>query len=419
MRTSAARPDAATAVLAAVVVALSACLDPVLPGSGIPTLDDRGADGFVAVSVGLEHTCALAGDGSAYCWGSNEYGQLGTPDGATRCAREDRMIPCERRPRAVSGTLRFRRIAAGSRHTCALAQDGRVYCWGDNQRGQLGDPVIRQTDAPAPVQSSAIFTSVSAGDAHSCAVRSDNVVMCWGANDAGQLGINTVGAGSGAPVAVQTPLRFASVSTGVKRTCARLPDGTPYCWGSTWIIAAVYGSDITRPQAQPSRVLSSPPFQQLAVGGATTCGLAQDGSAHCWESNRLGTMGDGSTVGSAAPKAVTPPHRFTAISAGGSHTCGLADTGSIHCWGSDASGQLGVAPSGISRRCGQSSVPCHVSPVRASGWRVYSAVSAGLGDHTCGLTLAGNVYCWGAGSMGQRGDGSASATWSPTRSLFP
>lgn len=399
---------------------LAACADFVTPRSGPHTLDDRGvADGFIAVSVGLVHTCALTTDGSAFCWGSNEFGQLGVLADTT-CARDDRRIPCVLKPKAVDGGLKFQKIAAGASHTCALGTDSRIYCWGDNLRGQLGDPGIRQAGTPAPVASAALFTDVAAGDAHTCALRTDGVLLCWGANAVGQLGVATVGTGSAVPVAVQSSLRFASVATGARRSCARVPDGTAYCWGSMWVSRAFDGTEVTRAQPQPARVLPlSLAFQSVTVGGQTTCGISMDNVAHCWEANPTGAMGDGSKVGNTAPQRVNSTEKFIAVSAGLSGTCGIADSGLAFCWGSDASGQLGVSPSGISRRCGTTSVPCYLSPIRISGWRTFTRISAGLGDHACGLTMAGNVYCWGAGSLGQRGDGRTRAEWSPTKTAPP
>src|SRR5215510_4906318 len=118
------------ALLLAAGCAVAACADAVVPRAGVPTLDDAVADDFIAVSAGAEHTCALISDGSAYCWGSNESGQLGVDAALRGCFRGDRPIPCELLPVAVSGGFKFRQISAGGSHTCGLTLDGRVYCWG-------------------------------------------------------------------------------------------------------------------------------------------------------------------------------------------------------------------------------------------------------------------------------------------------
>lgn len=403
-------------------ILLGGCGEAFTPGAGLPTLDDAGEDDFVAVSAGREHTCALTSDGSAFCWGSNEFGQLGFADDTTTCLREDRRIACRKQPQAVTGggARRYQKISAGGAHSCALALDNAIYCWGDNLSGALGDPTVRQSFEPIAVASTAQFVDLAAGDFHTCGLRADGALLCWGANDMGQLGINSVGTGSGLPVLTQTTLRFASVAAGARRTCARLADGTTYCWGATWLERRG-GREIMRPQQVPSRVQQSPTFQSLTVGASTTCGITGDFEAFCWESNPSGSIGDGTTIGSTTPRAVSTADRFVAISGGARQTCAIADTGHGYCWGADDFGQLGVSSNALASRCGElPTMPCSRRPIRVSGWRAYSHISAGLGNHVCAVTLTGNVYCWGAGAMGQRGDGRTSAgEWSPTKTRSP
>lgn len=402
----------------AALAGLAACYDPVALRVGVATQDDGGSGDFVTVSAGLEHTCALTSDGRAWCWGSNEFGQLGIAQGSTTCARRDRNISCEVRPLAVATTVRFREISAGGDHTCAIGVDDRVYCWGDNLYGQLGDPSLRSSFAPVAVVSTALFMDVAAGGEYSCALRTDGVLLCWGANDIGQLGTATTGTGQSVPTTVQTQQRFASVSAGPRRTCARTADGSTYCWGAMWL-ERNQGVELVRSQAQPFRIAQIGSVQAVSVGMNTTCAIDRDGAPFCWEANPTGSIGDGTTLGSTSPQPVTTGVSFVGIASGRAHTCGIAVSGEAWCWGDASSGQLGVAPGYIETRCGTSAIPCRRLPVRVTGWRVFARISAGQGDHTCGVTLVGNVYCWGAGSMGQRGDGSRSSQWSPVRAIPP
>jgi len=406
------------AALAVAIAATASCIDPVVPGGGTPTLDDPGVGSVVSVSVGREHSCALTAAGDAWCWGNNEFGQVGIPHGTVTCAREDRAIPCEPAPRAVSGGRKFQRIAAGGSHTCAIAVDGHLFCWGSNANGQLGDPTSVQATAPVAPLSAALYSDIAAGDQHTCALRTDGVVLCWGANEFGQLAASTAGTGFAVPTVAQTNLRFVSLSAGVQRTCARQSLGTTYCWGSQWLRRSSDGSEVTRAQSPPLLV-ASPAFRQISVGVRTTCGLTLEGEAWCWEANPTGTIGDGSTLGSTIPQPVKTSMRFAHISAGANGTCGVADTGLAYCWGAGDAGQLGVSPSSVGGRCESGGQTCVLSPNRVSGWREFAAISAGLGDHVCGLTVSGSVYCWGAGSMGQRGDGSRGNLWSPTAVPIP
>lgn len=404
------------------VVALAACTDAFQPRAGVATQDDEGTGDFVEVSAGRLHTCALTSDGTAWCWGSNEYGQLGAAQDETTCNHpdlRDRRVACAIRPRAVAGDVKFRAIRAGGTHTCALALDDRVFCWGDNLYGQLGDPSLRESFAPVPVVSTARFIDVAAGGQHSCAVRTDGVAHCWGANDIGQIGVAGTGAGASVPVPVQTLVRFASVSAGPRRSCARTAEGLAYCWGATWVERSLGGVEMVRSQSQPFRVQQLPPIQAIAVGMNTTCALDRDGGPRCWEANPTGSIGDGTTKGSTSPQPVETELAFVDVSSGRAHTCGVAAGGMAWCWGEASSGQLGVSPALLEGRCGASALTCRRFPIRVTGWRVFARISAGQGDHTCGVTLGGNIYCWGAGSMGQRGDGRRTAEWSPVRVSQP
>jgi alpha-tubulin suppressor-like RCC1 family protein len=405
-------------VAALLALTLSACEQPFTPRTGVATLDDAGTGSFVAVSAGREHTCALVADGSAYCWGSNEFGQLGVAADTTTCLREDRPIACKRQPVAVAGGVKFQKIRAGRAHTCGLALDNHIYCWGDNLDGQLGDPSVRRTTVPVPVLSSDSFTDLATGGKHTCGLRTDAVLLCWGANGDGQLGIAQIGNGTAIPTAAQTSQRFSSVAAGDRRTCARVADGTTYCAGATWIVRQ-NGLEVTGPQGSLTRILQSPVFETIAVGTNTTCGLTTDNLAYCWEANPAGGMGDGTTAGSTAPTAVAGALRFASISAGGLQTCAIADTGLAYCWGANGLGQLGVSPAALNSRCSTPAVSCSRVPIRVSGWRVFTQISAGQGDHVCGLTLGGSIYCWGAGGLGQRGDGRTSNEWSPTKIRWP
>jgi len=145
-------------------------------------------DPVVAVAVGPLDTCVLTTAGRVKCWGGNRHGQLG--DGTTT----DNLVPVDVAGLA-SGVVT---IGLGRSYACVLTKAGAVKCWGANDRGQLGDGTT--TDRTAPVGVSGLDSGVVAltvGTSHSCAVASDGGMMCWGRNDVGQLGDGSGGADDG------------------------------------------------------------------------------------------------------------------------------------------------------------------------------------------------------------------------------
>lgn len=361
----------------------------------------------------------MTADGTAFCWGSNEFSQLGAADAAETCTRGDRQIACRRLAVPVNTALRFRKIAAGGVHTCALAMDDRVYCWGDNLRGALGDPTLRVSSTPAPIASTSLFLDVAAGAQHSCAVRLDGVGACWGFNDFGQIGVGSNAASIAAPAAIGGSTRYAAITASGERTCGRALDGAAFCWGRSWV--GIGGtSNGTRPQSTPLRVQGTLLFKSVEAGANTTCGVTLDDHAHCWEANFFGTIGDGTVTPNQSPQRVSGDRVLVSLRSGAVQTCGIDESGYAYCWGAGGRGELGTSPLMLHTRCGETQAPCARIPLRVSGWRQFSAIATGQGNHVCALSLAGNVYCWGAGDMGQRGDGRASSgEWSPVKVGMP
>ncbi len=377
-----------------------ACFDHAPTGPVVSALDDLGHGNWGSVSTGQDHTCALTTDGRAYCWGSDASGQLGVARADTVCNKYG--LPCTLRPVAVETPLRFREISAGAQHTCAIAIDRSLGCWGDTSGGELGR-YGPGTSAPTQVPSTLGFADVSAGYSHTCAVRTDGSGVCWGSNDRGQLGIGTTSA-SNLPVSIASGLKLASVSAGFGRTCARTTQGDVLCWGSVWQYSSG-GLEFTVTQLRPRGVPGAPALSTVSVGSFTTCGTDEQGVAWCWEANPNGEMGNGSTFGSQQPTKVLGGLRFVDVSAGLIQTCAISETGAGYCWGDDTFGQLGISPRYLFERCGAQSLACSTRPVAVYGSQHFISIATGLGSHTCGVTTKSNLYCWGLGVSGQLGEG--------------
>ncbi len=155
---------------------------------------------FVTVEVSDSHNCGLAVDGSAYCWGLNTDGQLGNI--TTDTCNPPYNNPCSTVPIRVLGAPVFTAVTAGGNFTCGLATDGRAYCWGGNEVGQLGDGSTTDRSVPAPVAGGLAFATISAGGPQVCAITTSGVTYCWGGNAEGELGDGT-GVSSPVPVRVR------------------------------------------------------------------------------------------------------------------------------------------------------------------------------------------------------------------------
>ena len=145
------------------------------------------SQGFL--SAGYAHTCGVAVGGAIYCWGNNDDGQLGRAGASTST------------PGIVSGGFSWKAVSSGVRHTCALTTASLAYCWGNNDFGQLGNGTTAASTTPVPVSLSLTFQSISAGETFSCGVTTTGVAYCWGNNEFGQLGVRGT-AGSTTPVKV-------------------------------------------------------------------------------------------------------------------------------------------------------------------------------------------------------------------------
>jgi alpha-tubulin suppressor-like RCC1 family protein len=228
----------------------------------------------------------------AYCWGENFVGQLG--DGTTNPSRPT--------PGAVARTLRFRQLSAGSLHTCGVTISDRIFCWGSNQGGQLGDAT--RTDRPRAVRVAGdlYFSRVGAGTGHTCGVTLDQRAYCWGDNSFGAIGDGTTGNLRLLPVPVAGNFRFRQTEGGMWHTCGVTPGDRVKCWGFNE--AGQLGNGTNADHSTPGAVSGGLLFRQVVGGAAYTCGVTLDNRAYCWGFNQEGELGDGTTTPRSKPRAV-------------------------------------------------------------------------------------------------------------------
>jgi alpha-tubulin suppressor-like RCC1 family protein len=339
-----------------------------------------------AVAPGVEHTCALVGYG-AFCWGRNDNGELGDNTLVSRALPAP--VTLNSPGAAVAG------LALGSSHTCATTSIAELYCWGSNASGQLG---IGSQDArrmvPALVSGHA-FVGVTAGSAHTCAGTTpqpdSTYVYCWGANDRGQLGDGT-NTQRTSPVAVAGMIAFSAATAGRNHTCAvATATGAAYCWGDNTF--GQLGDGSTTARNSPAPVEGGRAFIEISAGGDHTCGVTLVLETYCWGANTHGQLGDGTTTQRTTPVLVADNVGFARIASGGEFSCAMGVNQQLYCWGRNGDGELGLG-----------SFVNHLTPQPVAG-SINPTGIAGGERHACATTFDGVAYCWGSNAFGQLGDG--------------
>jgi alpha-tubulin suppressor-like RCC1 family protein len=354
------------------------------------------------MAAGGYHTCGLDAAGAAYCWGYNGYGQLGNATGLGSATANPTPVP-------VGGGVAFASLTAGAYHTCGLTAAGTAYCWGSNFTGQLGNTtnsgVLDGTDSrnPTPllVDGNLTFAVLEAGGDHTCGITPQGAMYCWGNNRLGQLGTTTnngVSLPNPTPTAVPGGLVFRAVGAGTDHTCGVAISGLVYCWGdnSNGQLGNATGIGEGTAHPTPTPVQDAPILASFAAGGHYTCGLTAAGAAWCWGDNTFGALGAVTAeTNSPTPVAVGGGLSFVSLGAGGGHTCGLISGGTLYCWGGNLLGQLGSTTNF------GTSTPSY-SPSAVSGLTLAAiAINAA---HSCGVTAAGQAWCWGFNRYGQLGN---------------
>jgi alpha-tubulin suppressor-like RCC1 family protein len=366
-----------------------------------------------AVSAGGAHTCALGIGDDVKCWGNNNNGQLG--DGTTT----NRQTPVVASPLEIGNS---NSISAGGEHTCALSRQfsyannttyllsNSIKCWGANASGQISDGTVTKHSAPGfTVSLLSTQGLMASGGNHTCSagnlVSSINAIRCSGANAKGQLGDNTTIDKSIAVDVYNFTQPTLALSSGNQHTCSIGNDRLVRCWGAN--TSGQLGDGTITQRNTPvvvNSITADAIANAIAAGGEHTCVRTDYGIVNCWGRNTEGQLGDGTTMQrNTAITVNTSGTTINAIAAGGSHTCALTNAGGVKCWGLNASGQLG-----------DNTTTQRNSPVDVVGLSSnVVAISAGA-NHTCAALADGSVKCWGRNTEGQLGDNTLSNRLSPT-----
>ncbi|MFO0563657.1 MAG: hypothetical protein U0269_36870 [Polyangiales bacterium] len=330
------------------------------------------------IATGINHSCAVLGTGAVQCWGYNNSGQIGDGTSTNRLTAVN-----------VASMNTAAEVALGRAHSCARLATGTVQCWGSNADGQLGNGTTTSSTRPVAVMGLTDIVEIAAGGSTSCARNSVGNVWCWGRGDRGQRGDDSATTAGSRPVAVMNLARPAlRITVGEAHSCALLDDGSTACWGGN--DRGQFADGVGNTYLRATVLSFVRPAVHIAAGSFHTCAEHADRSVTCW----------GETSHNLAPVAI-PGINAALLTAGYRHTCAVVGT-TPYCWGANIYGELGDG----------TNVP-HAAPARVvDGGFAFIGISAG-NTHTCGIT-GGNVRCWGNNSTGQLGDGTMVAKNVPT-----
>ena len=386
-----------------------------VPGAAAGVIPER-------VAAGWDNACAVTDDGAVWCWGAGPNGE-GTPETGPTAVRVEKAGGGN----LTGATV----VTVAGGHACALTDDGAAWCWGGNGWGQLGDGTKTDRDRAVRVAKSGgnalvDVVAISAGSTHTgegahnantCAITDDGSAWCWGGNDRGQLGDGTrtdrtravrVKKSGGGQLSRVKTIGAAGLSS-----CASTRAGAAWCWGNNMSGQLGDGTRTERTRAVRVKQKNGDPLADVtsvSAGGLSSCAVTAARRAWCWGANGEGGLGDGSTKdriravgvtkqGGARLTGVTSISAYSTLTQDPliNHACARTNDGAAWCWGDNYRGLLGVGDESPRKRA--------TRVTRSGGSALDGVVSIDTDIKGTCATAGGSAWCWGDNFYYQVGDG--------------
>ena len=356
------------------------------------TFSDLLAHGpWKSVSVGWGSTCAIKkSDETLYCWGQNDYGQIAKTVVSANTVNAT--------PQLVSGIPgRVTQVSIGAKFTCAVNSLSNLYCWGKNASGQLGNNSTTSTTSPESVTTlSRNVKSVSAGNNSTCALTLDGKVYCWGDGLNGKLG-------NGSTNSSLIPIQVTGMSSGATQISASddhvcaIQSGGVKCWGNG--LTGALGNGLANESYIPVAVSGlTSGVTKITSGYQQSCAL-KGSTTYCWGYNQYGTIGDGTTSQRNTPVSLSGlATALKDINLGHGTACGINTSNGLVCWGRNTDWQVG-------NNSATNDIQVTPSAVKGLTKLITSVVSTT--GHSCAIAQYGRMFCWGDNTYGQIGNGEA------------
>ena len=328
-----------------------------------------------------------------YSWGQNNQGQLGQNIAYTI----NRSSPVQ-----VGALTTWSNIACGDNHSVATKTDGTLWAWGYNGYGQLGNNTTLMRSSPVQVGALTTWSNIACGDNHSVATKTDGTLWAWGYNGYGQLGNNTTLMRS-SPVQVGLLTTWSNIAGGTSFTLATKTDGTLWSWGGN--IFGELGQNVatTILRSSPVQVGLLTTWLNIASGNYHTVATKTDGTLWSWGNNQFGQLGQNDRVYRSSPVQVGALTTWLNVSAGIELSLATKTDGTLWSWGANGQGQLGQ-----NDRINRS------SPVQIGALTTWSNI-AGSSAFTIATKTDGTLWAWGVNTQGQLGQNDTISRSSPVQ----
>jgi alpha-tubulin suppressor-like RCC1 family protein len=352
---------------------------------------------FCQISGGGFHSLAIDKNGRAWGWGYNGNGRIG-----------DNSTTQKNSPVSVLGAVKtFCKISAGVGHSGAIDKNGRVWCWGRNGQGQLGDNSITSRLTPVSILGAAkTFCKISMGGDFSLAIDKNGRAWGWGYNGQGRLGDNSTTSRL-TPVSVAGAVKtFCEIVAGAFFGLALEKNGSVWGWGDN--INGLIGAATISKNTPVSVLGAAKTFCKIAIGGNTHIMIIdKNGRAWGWGYNGSGRLGDNSTTSRLTPVSVAGAVKtFCEIAEAQQYTLAIDKNGRAWGWGNNSSGQLG-----------NNSITSQLTPVSVLGAvKTFCKIAAGA-DNSLAIDKNGRAWSWGTNTNGQLGNNSTVSQRTPVSVL--
>ncbi|MDR6880987.1 S-layer homology domain-containing protein [Bacillus sp. 3255] len=358
---------------------------------------------IAGIGAGSNFTFAIDQEGMLWAWGNNSYSQLGDKTLNNQAAPVQTQVNEWLNPPVVKpgeGTVlmkapKVQNLTASESDTF-LIQNNRLYGWGSNTFGQLGDGTHTSAISPKALSMDGI-AAIESGDTHIVAVKQDETLWTWGQNFFGQLGDGTTTPGA-SPVQVKALNGVVAAAAGSNHTLALLNNGSVWSFGDNTF--GQLGHDAA---ASSNQVIQLSNIIAIAAGANFNLALENTGKIWAWGDNTSGQLGDGTLASKQQPVQISDIAGVIAIRAGKNFALALKDDGTVWAWGYNAFGQLG-----------NGTTANQLKPVQVASLPAMKSISAGS-YHSLAIARNGSVWAWGQNLFGQLGDGTKSNSNKPVQ----